>query len=219
MPKPFEYFTLSFAALLPLVNPLGSALIFLGMVPKAPPELYHRLARRIAINMVVFIAVVAFLGSWLLKFFGISIPVVQVAGGMTLAAMGWRGINAAEPAGGDGAGDPPVEEQVVMQRIFYPLTFPLTVGPGVMVVVLTLSAHTARPDWKATLLGHAGILLASGFLAILVYLCYAYAPRLERLLPPSASAGVQRLVSFILLCIGAQIAWDGLKVLLRVVAS
>jgi multiple antibiotic resistance protein len=103
----------------------------------------------------------------------------------------------------------------MMQQAFYPFTFPLTVGPGVMVVVLTLSAHAARPTWQGTLLAHAGILVASGLLAILVYLCYGNAPRLQRLLPPSVSAGVLRLMSFVLLCIGAQIAWEGLDLLLK----
>jgi len=215
LPKSLEFLTLSFAALLPLVNPLGSALIFLGMVGNAGPGLYRRLARRIALNTVLFIAIVAFAGSWILKFFGISLPVVQLAGGLTLAAMGWRGMSAPVTETAAESANPASEEAVMMQQAFYPFTFPLTVGPGVMVVVLTLSAHAARPTWQGTLLAHAGILVASGLLAILVYLCYGNAPRLQRLLPPSVSAGVLRLMSFVLLCIGAQIAWEGLDLLLK----
>ena len=48
-------FLLAFSALLPIINPLGSALVFLGVVGSAPPALYRSLARRIAINNVLFL--------------------------------------------------------------------------------------------------------------------------------------------------------------------
>jgi len=198
-----HFIPLAFAALLPIVNPVGSALIFLGIVGPEPPALYRKLALRIAINMLIFIAAVELIGAWILKFFGISLPILQVGGGLTLAAMGWRMLNAPDAATPDAAaieGD----SQAAIDKVFYPLTFPLTVGPGTIVVVLTLSANTTSHGW-------ADILL----LALLVYLSYAYAPTLARRIPEHAFNGVQRLISFILLCIGVQIAWGGLDTLLR----
>ncbi len=84
-----KYFGLAFSALLPLVNPLGSALVFLGLVGVAPPDVFRTLARKIAVNTTLFLLVVELVGATLLNFFGISLPVVQVAGGFVLAAMGW----------------------------------------------------------------------------------------------------------------------------------
>jgi multiple antibiotic resistance protein len=161
---------------------------------------------------MVFIVVTEVLGQAILRFFGISLPVVQVGGGLTLAAMGWKMLSSGgkEAAPTPGASD----EEAVLERAFYPYTFPLTVGPGTIVVVLTLSAQATRPGWQATLLAHAGILLAAALLAALVYVCYRYAPKLGRMLPRSAFNGVQQLISFILLCIGAQIAWGGVSALL-----
>lgn len=209
-----HFIPLAFAALLPIVNPVGSALIFLGIVGPAPAALYRKLALRIAINMLIFIAVIELLGAWLLKFFGISLPVLQVAGGVTLAAMGWRMLNASDVPTSDAAAIKD-DSNAVMQKVFYPLTFPLTVGPGVIVVVLTLSAHASTHGWTDVLLAHLSIFLASLLLTVLVFLSYAYAPALARKIPGSAFNGIQRLISFILLCIGVQIAWGGIDTLLR----
>src|SRR5580698_3765419 len=88
-----KFFGLAFSALLPLVNPLGSALVFMGLVGVAPPKVFSTLARKIAINTTLFLLVVELVGAALLNFFGISLPVVQVAGGFVLAAMGWGLLN------------------------------------------------------------------------------------------------------------------------------
>ena len=88
-----KFFALAFSALLPLINPLGSALVLLGLVGHAPASVYRDLARKIAIRTTLFLAVVELVGTALLEFFGISLPVVQVAGGLVLASMGWSLLN------------------------------------------------------------------------------------------------------------------------------
>src|ERR1017187_2012590 len=89
----WDYFALSFSALLPLINPLGSALIFLSLVGSAPIPVYRALARRIAFNTVLFLVIIDLVGSALLRFFGISLPIVQVAGGLMIASIGWKLLN------------------------------------------------------------------------------------------------------------------------------
>ncbi|HEX8815711.1 MAG TPA: MarC family protein, partial [Terriglobales bacterium] len=89
----FKYFVLAFSALLPLVNPLGSALIFLGVVGHASEELFQQLARKVAVTTVIFLLVIELAGGALLAFFGISLPIVQLAGGLVLAYMGWSMLN------------------------------------------------------------------------------------------------------------------------------
>src|ERR1700733_787931 len=86
-------FMLAFSALLPLINPLGSALLFLGVVGNAPPQVFRDLARKVAVSTVLFLLVIELAGSALLAFFDISLPVVQFAGGFVLAAMGWQMLN------------------------------------------------------------------------------------------------------------------------------
>ncbi len=212
-----RFIPLAFVALFPIVNPIGSSLIFLGIVGPVSPMTCKRLAARVALGMVIFVAVTELFGALLLKFFGISLPVMQVAGGLTLAAIGWRMLNA--PDSSTARKPPPSpDSDEAMGLAFYPLTFPLTMGPGAIVVILTLSARAAGGGWTPMLLAHVSIFIGSVLVAALVYLCYAYAARIERMVSVHVLHGVLRLISFILLCIGVQIAWGGLHTLLETVA-
>lgn len=219
----WESFLLAFSALLPLINPLGSALIFLGLVGTAPPETYRVLARKIAINNLIFLTVIELLGSAILHFFGISLHIVQVAGGLVLAAMGWSVLNQADaaPMSRDKTAGIEVSRDAslatLLDKAFYPFTFPITSGPGAFVVTLTLSTRSEDRDLTQNLLRHGGLFLAFVVLSVLVYVCYANAPRLTRAVPPATAQGILRVVSFILMCIGVQIAWNGISALLLTV--
>lgn len=217
----WKYFALGFSALLPLVNPLGSALIFLGLVGAAPIETYRGLARRIAINTVIFFAVIEVIGSYLLGFFGISLPIVQLAGGIVIAAIGWSMLNQREsqpnPEKTDAVAPAETQAEIdsLQQKAFYPFTFPITAGPGCIVVMLTLSVHATENKLSDTLLAHVGLFIAVILLSSLIYLCYAYAPKIARSISPATVHGILRVVAFLLLCIGVQIAWNGLNDLLK----
>ena len=218
----WQHFAIGFSALLPLVNPLGSALVFLGLVGLQPPEAYKSLARQIAINVVLFFVVIELTGSYLLGFFGISLAIVQLAGGLVLAAMGWSLLNQ-KAADATSEAQAQVDSRAdtlkanLEEKTFYPLTFPVTVGPGCIVVMLTLSAHATERTLSGNLLARAGLLLAAAVLGALVYLCYAYAPQITRTISPPTVHGILRVIAFILLCIGVQIAWNGLSPLLTTV--
>jgi multiple antibiotic resistance protein len=217
----WTYFVLSFSALLPLINPLGSALIFLSLVGQAPIPVYHSLARRIAINTVLFLLIIDLIGSTLLRFFGISLPIVQVAGGLVISAIAWSLLNqeGSDPSAEkmQAAAQMQVEDiaGTLEQKTFYPFTFPITAGPGTIVVMLTLAAHTPQRPIKENLLAHAGLLIAIIVLCVGVYFCYAYAPRIAQRISPSTAHGILRVIAFLLLCIGVQIAWNGLVPLLQ----
>ena len=214
----WKFFALAFSALLPLVNPLGSALLFVGFVGEVPISLYRSLARRIAVNILIFFAVIELLGSALLNFFGISLPIVEISGGMVIAAMGWSLLNQQDISPGEKKLERAVEADEVSNALtaksFYPFTFPLTVGPGSLVVTLTLSAQATQSTLSETLIAHAGIMLAALAMSILVFVCYANAPRITRAIAPATAHGILRVVAFFLLCIGVQITWNGLRVLL-----
>jgi multiple antibiotic resistance protein len=213
-------FFLAFSALLPLINPLGSALVFLGLVGDAPVAVYHLLARRIAIANIIFLGVIELLGSAILKFFGVSLPIVEFAGGIVIAAIGWRVLNQSSSGATirskeEESGDHAAKLDDLRQKIFYPFTFPVTSGPGTLVGMLTLSAHMSVQTKTALVLSHVGVFAAVVVLSIMVYFCYAYAPKVTSKISPSTAHGILRIVAFILLCIGVQIAWNGLSSLLR----
>jgi multiple antibiotic resistance protein len=218
----WKYFALGFSALLPLINPLGSALIFLGLVGHAPIDAYRSLARKIAVNTVIFLAVIEVVGSSLLAFFGISLPIMQVSGGIVIAMIGWSLLNqkdsAPSPEKTAVTAVPAVTKSEIAElqdKAFYPFTFPITAGPGCIVVMLTLSVHATQPTVSETVLAHVGLFSAAIALSASIYLCYAYAPRITRAVSPSTVHGILRVIAFILLCIGVQIAWNGLSDLLK----
>jgi len=163
----WKFFALGFSALVPLVNPLGSAFVFLGLVGLAPIEVYRSLARKIAINTIVFMVVIALIGSSLLSFFGISLPIMQVSGGIVIAMIGWSLLNqqdSAPSAEKTAAAQPAVTEPEIASlkgKAFYPFTFPITAGPGCLVVMLTLSVHAKQPVLTQTLLAYTSPLVAA----------------------------------------------------------
>jgi multiple antibiotic resistance protein len=213
-------FLIAFSVLLPLINPLGSALVFLGLAGEASPAVYHSLARKIAINNVIFLGIIELLGATILNFFGISLPIVQLSGGIVIAAMGWSVLNERDANANFRKKQEETEvrdetrTRYLEQDAFYPFTFPVTSGPGTLVALLTLTAHISNQVISKDVMAHVGVFLAVVVLSALVYFCYAYAPKITKVISPSTAHGILRVVAFILVCIGAQIAWNGLAVLL-----
>lgn len=214
-----KYFVLGFSALVPLVNPPGSALELLSIVGLANVRPYRALAKRISINTMFFLAVAGLAGPYVLEFFGISIEILQLMGGSVIVAMGWMMLNKQENK--PDSQDPEIRQAAEVcaanywdSRAFYPLTFPMTVGPGSFAVMLTLSSEAKGLPLSDRLWAFAGLLLALVLMSVLIYLFYAYAPRAAKWIPAGAIQGVMRVVAFLLLCIGGQIAWHGLQSLL-----
>jgi len=211
-----KFFGLAFSALLPLVNPLGDALMFLSLVGSAPPSVYRSLARKIAVSTTIFLITIEAGGTLILKFFGISLPVVQVSGGLALAAMGWKLLNAEEPD--EKEGQPNLDGPGVRsleQRVFYPFTFPITAGPGCIVVMVTLSAHASAIGVLSAVMAHVGIVIAVVLLSVAVYLCYGHAPTITARVSPQSAHGILRLIAFVLLCIGVQITSNGVEAIVK----
>jgi multiple antibiotic resistance protein len=210
-------FLISFSALLPLINPLGSSLVFLGLVGEVPADVYRSLARKIAINNIVFLSIIELLGSAILNFFGISLPIVQVAGGIVIASIGWSVLNEqdSEASARNKREEIQLDQSTSLrnleQKAFYPFTFPVTSGPGTLVTMLTLSARFSSGMIPQKFFGHLGLLLAVLILSTAVYFCYAYAPRITKAISPTTAHGILRVVAFITICIGVQITWNGLS--------
>lgn len=203
------------AALLPILDPPGAAPVFLAMTRGASTETRAVLARRIATNVFFMLVAAMFVGSFVLEFFGISIPVVRVAGGLLVCSTAWQLLSANDPAGtGDAALTPAAASfDVLSQRAFYPLTFPLTCGPGSIAVAITLGANLQSSKVAVLHMTSAvvGVLLLAG--TVFAFLRFA-----ERILRPLGKGGTNvflRLMAFVLLCIGVQILWDGLSELLE----
>src|SRR5436309_2736304 len=125
-------FFLVFSALFPIVDPLSASPIFLALTRSVPPTSRRELSRRVTLNSFALMAGSYFLGSHLLAFFGVSLPAVQVGGGLIVCAFGWNLLM--EKDGEKNAIPEAVESDDIFRKVFYPLTLPLTIGPATISV-------------------------------------------------------------------------------------
>jgi multiple antibiotic resistance protein len=203
------------SALFPIVDPIGGSPVFLLLTRDYATETRRVLARRIAVDSFILLVASFTLGAHVLSFFGISLPVVQVGGGLIVISTGWTMLNQKD---GD---DRPARRAVTcadaLSQAFYPLTLPLTVGPGSISVAITLGAN-APQHLGANLLTIIAAAIGSAFVAVAIYLCYGYADRLASKMGPTGTNVILKLSAFLLVCIGVQILWNGASKLLSSLA-
>ena len=197
-------------AILPIVNPLGSAPMFLAMTHGADTATRSTLALQVAINSFLLLMGSLIFGNFVLKLFGLSVPVVQFAGGLVLCSLGWRLLTDDDPAPQVAA----PEEASAISRAFYPLTLPLTVDPGAISAAVTIGANHSS-NITRILIAIVGATIGVVIIAASVWLAYRYAERIAQWLGHSRLMVVLRLSAFIVLCIGVQIAWNGTKALVE----
>ena len=210
--------SLAVAALMPIVNPLGSAPIFLSASADLPTMARRHLSVQVARNSFLLLAAAMLVGSHVLRICGISVPIVRVAGGLLVVANGWRMLNETAPPPRGSIQVEHAWEREVARRAFYPLTFPLTVGPGSISVAITLGAAIARRP-STGIREIVTVLLGVAAVASCVYLSYRYASRLIASLGATGAEVFTRLSSFILLCVGVGIMWGGFVDLLASLPS
>jgi len=201
-------------ALFPIVNPLGGAPLFLSLTHYYSAEQRRMLSRRIALNSIVLIVISYLIGTHILAFLGISLPVVQVGGGLVLATTGWAMLKQKDEDSTKSEVHRTVDVQDLFRKAFYPLTLPLTVGPGSISVAITLGANEGHVEHQI-IFALTGAVIGAFLIAASVYLCYAFADRLAKILGEAAMSVTMRLSSFLLVCIGVQIVWNGLSALLK----
>ena len=211
----FNTFLLVFAAVFPVVNPPGSALVFLGLTRDTTHEIRRILAWRVARNSFFVLVCSLVLGALVLEFYGISIPVLRVAGGFIVAAAGWKLLSEGSQKELEASADG-VSQTDPLDQAFYPLTLPLTTGPGTIAVVISLGLSKASyTNSTDEIIFSVASLFAIVAIAITIFLCFAYADRIERMLGPGGTDIAVRLSAFILFCLGIQILWSGGSELLK----
>ncbi len=199
------------SALFPIVDPLSGAPIFLALTREYSPQIRRALSQRVAFDSFVLMIGSYFIGSHVLSVFGVSLPVVQVGGGLVVVATGWKLLTQT-----DGARDTTganIQSQDAFGQAFYPLTLPLTVGPGSISIAITLGANSTHRYGVHVLVIVASI-VAMGLIALSIFLCYGFSDRLARVLGETGMTVFIRLSSFLLVCIGVQIIWNGISTLL-----
>jgi len=198
---------LVYAGLFPIINPIGGAPIFLSLTRHCSDVERRVMAGRVAISSFFLLLASLLVGSYVLEFFGISLPAVRVAGGLVVTSFAWQLLQAGS-IGEDQRSAHGAERPI---DAFYPLTMPLTVGPGSISVAITLGSHRPVPPAGmfnfALLVGGAVAGLVA--IALTIFLSYRFAERIIAVLGPRGTSVMIRLSAFILLCIGVEILWHG----------
>ncbi|GAB2744804.1 MarC family protein [Melaminivora jejuensis] len=204
------------AGVLPIINPLATAPIFVSLTGELSEDSRLWLARRVGRYVMVLLMGAMLIGSYVLHIFGISLPVVRVAGGLIVASIAWNMLHAQSVASQDATSmAQSLSEEKARINAFYPLTFPLTFGPGTIAVSIAIGASLhVRTSLPTTIANMAGGLTAAVLLGLLATLTFRYAPRLLRMLGETGKIVFLRLMAFVLLCVGVEILWDGVRALL-----
>jgi multiple antibiotic resistance protein len=206
-------FLLGFPALFSIVNPVSGAFIFRIRTTERTHAERLALARRVSMYALAVMLVALWAGSYVLAFFGISLPALRCAGGMVVALYAWEMLNSPERR------EAHKDEQAATAEglddvAFYPLTLPFTTGPGTIAVAVALGS--ARPIRGGGLVSFfIGMSAAALVIALAIWLFYSFADQVSRLLGQNASRSISRLSAFFQLCIGVQILITGITEVLR----
>ncbi len=198
-----------------MVNPLGGSLLYNSITHSLDASVKRRLARKIAMNAFFLLIGVLFVGVWVLKLFGIQIPIVQLAGGAVVATRGWMIMNTGVNAR---AGDSNMinNEKTAMSSSFFPLTLPMTAGPGSIATAITLGAEAQIMDGKLlSIADYIGFSVGILLISITVYLTYHSAGYLMKRLRENSRMVIMKLSAFITLCIGLTVVSKGLLGLIQ----
>jgi multiple antibiotic resistance protein len=197
--------------LLPIINPLGAAPVFIAAVGN-DRDRAKRLARQIAINSWFVLVASMLIGTYVLELFGISLPVVRVGGGLLVATTGWRMLhtsadNDIQAAAAEEAST--LSHAQLIQHSFFPMTFPLTTGPGAITVSIALGTQISTANPVSYLAGAIVAAMGSMLVSIVLYFVFRNSTHLLDWLGEIGTLVMMRLMAFILLCIGIQIMWTG----------
>jgi multiple antibiotic resistance protein len=210
-------FLLAFGALFSIVNPLSGAFIFFGATRELDRRVRAQVSRWVAIYAFSIVTASLYVGAYVLSFFGITIPVLRVAGGIVVALSGWAMLSAPDATEHRRSQTPaPRSIDIPPSRLaFYPLTMPLTTGPGTISVAISIGA--SRPSGflhASSVEFFIETLAAVALLALLIYGAYRHSARLAEFIGPTGTTIVVRLSAFLLFCIGIQVFWNGAAELL-----
>jgi multiple antibiotic resistance protein len=211
------FFLLAFPALFSIINPIGGAFIFLAATRGLSEPVRFRLARWVGIHTFLILNVSLYVGAYVLSFFGISMPVLRVAGGIIIAVAGFRMLQEGDDAKTKESALELASERDASRLAFFPLTMPITAGPGTISVAIALG--TNRPKGLDFVWFVLSATLTTAVMGYLVYLMYRYSERISRAVGPTGSTIIVRLSAFLLFCIGIQVIWTGAAELLQSLAA
>jgi multiple antibiotic resistance protein len=209
---------IGFVALFPVVNPIGSAFIVSPYFTDISRKERIKFVQKITLYCFIICAVTVLVGHWILELFGLSIPVIQLAGGIMICKIGWEFLSADDKKMPEkSAADNAETEQTASaeNKLFYPITFPITTGAGTIAVLFTLSAQGANTDSSVYLLNICALMVSIIGICILIFIFYLNTNRLISYIGERSEQIINRFMAFLIFCVGLQIAAGGITNLIK----
>ncbi|NJM98517.1 MAG: MarC family protein [Phormidesmis sp. RL_2_1] len=201
----------SLAALFPVIDPIGSVPIFLVLTAGVPQSLRRSYAKRIAINVIVLLISFSLVGGGILRFFGISLEVVRIAGGIVVFHAAWHTMNADSKMSDLENEDATAKATQHKDISFMPMTIPLLAGPGAIAVALGLAAEAARGTQAIeTAQNLLAIAVAIALIGLIIYIALRASPLLLKWLGAGGIQALSRLLGLFVMAIGVQLILNGL---------
>lgn len=189
----------TFLALFPIVNPFGGVPLFFSLTSVFPSGERNRTALRTAMYVILILVFFMFLGRFVLNFFGISLPVLKIAGGLIVANTAWGMVTATSRMTTAESDEASTKEDISLT----PMAMPILSGPGSIGVVMGLAAHAdSAVSYLGMVIGIAGV-------GVAVYLFLRLGGPLVARLGPGATGAINRIFGFLILSIAVQLVWDG----------
>jgi multiple antibiotic resistance protein len=207
-----------FIALFPVVNPIGSAFIVSPYISELPQKNRINAIKRITFYAFCLCLITLLTGHWILELFGLSIPIIQLAGGIMICKTGWDFLESPKQ---NSVEEPSSEEEIlshqteIESKLFYPITFPITTGAGTIAVLFTLSAQGANKNTFQYLINTSAIIIAVTGMCLFIFFCYVNANRLIKYLGSQREKIVNNIMAFLIFCVGLQIAVEGITQLVK----
>ncbi|MDR1881062.1 MAG: MarC family protein [Tannerellaceae bacterium] len=206
-------FVSSLIALFPVINPIGCGFIVNGFLEGLDDEGRKVVIKKIIMNcLLVGIGSLA-VGHLILLLFGLAIPVIQLGGGLIICKTGleWlTGTDAAKTTDTTKSSMQKLQVGDLEKKLFYPISFPISIGPGSLSVIFTLMASAAvEGNLLVTATNYAILSLAIVSLLVILYIFLSQGTRLMKKLGASGNMIINKMVAFITFCIGIQIIVTG----------
>lgn len=198
----------SFITLFPVINPIGTSFLLNPFFSGTDKKEQKIIAKKIAIYAFFICTVTVLLGQYILQIFGLSIPVVQIAGGIIICKIGWEFMS-------ETTSESKIELKgsnsfsSLQNKLFYPITFPTTTGAGTIAVLLTLTAHDRGNTFVHTLINMSAIIVAVIAMCILIYVFYSNTTRFIDRWGDTEKNVVNKLSAFLVFCVGLDISATG----------
>jgi multiple antibiotic resistance protein len=191
--------TATFLALFPIVNPLGGIPMFFSLTAALPADERRRTALKTAVYVIAILVIFMLFGRFVLSFFGISLPVLKIAGGLIVANTAWGMVTGSSRMTMEESSEALTKQDISLT----PMAMPMLSGPGSIGVVMGLAAHADH------FLSYAGMVIGIVALGLAVYLCLCLGGPFVKRLGPSALGAINRIFGFLILAIAVQLVWNG----------